>query len=304
MRNGNGSSMKEKFRHITAKILLATAFIAAVVLFSPRIFSRPSASIVRLNNRTSSLTAKATAITQKSPLRHLGNNAYTVGEQLTFDISYGFITAGQAVMSIPGYKYVNGRKTYETRVEANSAPTFDWVFKVRDRYLTFMDVDGIFPWRFEQHVREGNYSKDYSAFFDPEEQTAETSDGNTYNTPPYVHDIVSAFYYVRTLDLTRSHKGDVIHLQNFFDGKTHPLDVRILGHQQVETDAGTFECSVIEPMVVQGGLFKNEGSIKIWMTDDDNHMPVKMSSKILIGEIEAKLVKYDGVRNPLRSKTE
>ncbi len=151
------------------------------------------------------------------------------------------------------------------------------------------------------YARE-NIPRDYDANFDPEAQTAETSDGKEYSTPEYVHDIVSAFYYVRTLDLTHSHKGDVIHLVNFYDGKTHPLDVRVLGHQQVETEVGTFECSVIEPMVVEGGLFKNEGSIKIWLTDDDNHMPVKMASKAIIGEIEAKLIKYEGVRGPLTSK--
>ncbi|MDP4199058.1 MAG: DUF3108 domain-containing protein [Bacteroidota bacterium] len=232
------------------------------------------------------------------------NNAFTVGERLSFDISYGFITAGHAVMSIPAYRYVNGRKTYETRIEASSTSGFDWVFKVRDRYETFMDVDGIFPWRFEQHVREGNYSKDYDAFFDPVSETAETSDGNHYKIPKYVHDIVSAFYYVRTLDLTHSRRGDVIHLQNFYDGQTHPLDVRILGHQKVETDAGTFECAVVEPMVVQGGLFKSEGSIKIWLTDDDNHLPVKMTSKVIIGEITATLTKYEGARGPVTAKTE
>ena len=237
-----------------------------------------------------------------SELRQMTNNAFTVGEKLTFDISFGPITAGQAIMSIPDYRYVNGRKTFETRVEAASASGFDWFFKVRDRYETYMDVEGIFPWRFEQHVREGTYSRDYNAFFDPETKTAETSDGQKFDTPQYVHDIVSAFYYVRTLDMTHSRKGDVIRMENFFDGKTHPLDVRVLGHQQVETDAGTFECSVIEPMVVEGGLFKSEGSIKIWLTDDENHLPVKMSSKILIGEIEAKLTKYEGVRGPLTAK--
>ncbi|HEX5316810.1 MAG TPA: DUF3108 domain-containing protein, partial [Candidatus Kapabacteria bacterium] len=124
--------------------------------------------------------------------RHLTNNAYEIGERLTFDIDYGYITAGQAVMSIPGYQYVNGRPTLDTRVEAFSAPTFDWIFRVRDRYETFMDVDGLFPWRFEQHVREGHYSKDYEASFDPENSTARTSDGHNYNTPQYVNDIVSA----------------------------------------------------------------------------------------------------------------
>ena len=241
-------------------------------------------------------------VADQTSFRSLTNNAFEVGERLTFEINYGYITAGEAVMSIPGYRYINGRPTLNIRVEALSSPTFDWVFRVRDRYETFLDYDGLFPWRFEQHVREGSYSKDFQADFNPQNQTATTSDGHRYTTPQYVHDIVSAFYYIRTLDLTHAHRGDVIHLQNFFDGETHPLDVRVLGHQQVKTDAGTFECSVIQPMVVKGGLFKSEGSIRIWLTDDNNHMPVKMSSQILIGSIEAKLVKYEGVRSPLTAK--
>ena len=237
-----------------------------------------------------------------SGLRQLTNDAFEVGERLTFNIDYGFITAGQATMSIPDYKYIGDHATQEIRIEARSGSTFDWVFKVRDRYETFLDYQGLFPWRFEQHVREGSYSKDYAADFDPIALKASTSDGHTFATPQYVQDIVSAFYYIRTLDLTRAHRGDVIHLQNFFDGQTHPLDVRILGHQRIEVPVGTFECCVLEPMVVAGGLFKNEGSIHIWVTDDEDHIPVQMSSKILIGSIDAKLVKYEGIRSPLTSK--
>ncbi len=271
--------------------LIIALFVTATGIFWPRSYDGTIAAQTPSTGRSDPFT-----------FRHLPNNAFAVGERLTFDIDWEGVTGGQAVMSIPDIRYVNGRKAMETRVEATSGSALDLFFRVRDRYETFMDADGIFPWRFEQHVREGSYSKDYDANFDPEAQTAETSDGHEFKTPSYVHDIVSAFYYVRTQDLTHSRKGDVIHLQNFFNGKTNPLDVRVLGHQQVETDVGTFECSVIEPMVVQGGLFKSEGSIKIWLTDDDNHMPVKMSSKILIGEIEAKLVKYEGVHGPLSSK--
>jgi hypothetical protein len=237
-----------------------------------------------------------------SAYREIPNNAFSVGEKLTFDISYGIVHAGEAIMTIPDIKYLNGRKAYETLVLANSYSSFDWIFKVRDRYATYLDVDGIFPWRFEQHVREGSYSHDYDAFFDPIAKTAETSDGNKYSTPQYVHDIVSAFYYLRTCDLQRYHKGDQIQLVNFFDGKTNPLTVLVLGHQRISVDAGTFNCVVVEPEVVQGGLFKNEGSIRIWMTDDANHMPVRMSSKILIGSIDASLTKYEGVRGALTAR--
>ncbi len=240
----------------------------------------------------------------KETTRSLPNTAFDVGERLVFDINYGFVTAGQAVMVIPGYKYVGGRKSYEINTYAVSTEAFDNIFKVRDKYSSFVDVDGIFPHRFEQHVREGKYSRDYQAFFDQDDLTAETDDGTKYKIPQYVHDILSAFYYVRTLDLTQYHKGDKISLQNFYDGKTHPLDVMVLGRQRVEVEAGTFDCIVVEPMVVEGGLFKNEGSIKVWLSNDGNKMPVKVSTKVIVGSIDISLTKYQGLKNPVTAKVD
>jgi hypothetical protein len=236
--------------------------------------------------------------------RTIPNTAFDVGERLVFDINYGFVTAGQAVMVIPGYKYVNGHKAYEINTYAVSSPTFDNVFKVRDKYSTFVDVDGIYPHRFEQHVHEGHFNKDYEAFFDQDELTAETGDGTKYKIPKYVHDILSAFYYVRTLDLTQYHKGQKVSLQNFYDGNTHPLDINILGRQQIEVEAGTFDCIVVEPMVVDGGLFKNEGSIRVWLTNDANKIPVKVETKVVVGAIDILLTKYSGLKNPVTSKIE
>jgi hypothetical protein len=238
----------------------------------------------------------------KDPSRVIPNAAFDVGERLVFDINYGFVTAGHAVMVIPGYKYVGGKKSYEINTYAVSTDEFDNVFKVRDKYSSFVDVDGIYPHRFEQHVREGHYSKDYQAFFDNDELTAEVDDGTKYKIPQYVHDILSAFYYVRTLDLTQYHKGDKVTLQNFYDGKVHPLDVMILGRQTIEVDAGKFDCIVIEPLVVEGGLFKNEGSIRVWLTNDANKMPVKVSTKVVVGAIDVSLTKFSGLKNPVTSQ--
>ena len=249
-----------------------------------------------------SATKLNSARPKTTAFRSQPNTAFDVGERLVFDISYGFVTAGQAVMVIPGYKYINGRKAFEINTYAVSTEAFDNIFKVRDKYSSFVDVDGIFPHRFEQHVREGKYNRDYEAFFDQDELTAETGDGEKYKIPRYVNDILSAFYYVRTLDLSKYHKGDKISLQNFYDGKTHPLDVMILGRQRIEVDAGTFDCVVVEPMVVEGGLFKNEGSIRIWLTNDANKMPVKVSTKVVIGSIDVSLTKYQGLKNPVTAK--
>jgi hypothetical protein len=172
---------------------------------------------------------------------------------------------------------------------------------VRDRYETYIDVDGIFPWRFEQHIREGGYVRDFSAFFDQRKGKAKTSKGE-YEIPPFVHDIVSAFYYTRTLDFSETKIGDRIHLQNFYKDKVYNLDVKFRGRETIEVPAGKFDCIIVEPLVKEGGLFKHDGDIIIWLTDDDLKMPVKVRTKIVIGHVEAMLSQYEGLAGELKAK--
>jgi hypothetical protein len=231
----------------------------------------------------------------------VSQTAFGVGERLVFDVGYGFITAGEAVMSIPGYEMVANRQCYKVMFTVNSTPTFTFFFGVQDRYETYLDVTGIFPLRFEQHIKEGSYRRDFSASFDHDNGIARTTEGD-YPIPPYVHDIMSAFYYARTLDYSGKHAGDRVRLQNFYKDKTFPLDVKFLGRQTITVDAGTFNCIIIEPMVMEGGLFKSEGRILVWLSDDDRKIPVKVSTKVLIGSIDAELREFSGLRGELKAK--
>ncbi len=233
--------------------------------------------------------------------RKIENKAFKVREKLTFDVKYGFVTAGVATFEIPKIKKISGRDVYQVVFQVSSVPSFDWFFKVRDRYETYLDAEGMFPWRFEQHIREGKYSRDFSAFFDQRKGKAKTSEGE-YDIPKNVNDIVSAFYYVRTLDLSGLKKGQKIHLENFYKNKVYPLDVVYHGKEKVDVGAGTFECILVEPLVQEGGLFKSEGSILIWLSNDDLRLPVKVKTKVIIGSIDAELTKYEGLAGKLSSK--
>lgn len=239
---------------------------------------------------------------QSGALRYIPNTAFGYGETLTYDVNYKFVTAGRAVMKIADKPAtVSGRPTYAVSFDVKTTSAFDKVFKVRDQYKTFIDVDGIFPWRFEQQVREGKYSRDFAANIDQKAHVARTTEG-AFNVSPYVHDILSAFYYTRTVDIGKMKKGQSFLLKNFYGKKAHDLRVRILGKERVSVEAGTFDCVIVEPLVVEGGLFKNEGRIVIYMTDDDRRIPVKVSTKVLIGSIDSELVSYSGTRGPIASK--
>jgi len=237
----------------------------------------------------------------KSNLRYIKNDAFGYGEKLEYKIGYKFINAGTGSFIIgkdPITRY--GRKAYDINFEVKSLASLEWIFKVRDRYSTILDVASIIPWEFEQHIREGNFRRDFKAKFDQIENKA-FADNKTYNIPENTHDIVSAFYYVRTLNLKSMKKDSVIMLKNFFKDSTYNLGVKILGRETVKVEAGTFKTVVIQPLVQEGGLFKSDGKIVIWLTDDERKIPVKVGTKIAIGFVGAELTNYSGLRGPVEA---
>jgi hypothetical protein len=250
---------------------------------------------------TAIFTLFSTSNFSQDDFRKIENKAFKEGEKLTFDIKYGFVTAGIAVMQVQKIKRISGRNAFYITFEVNSVPSFDWIYKVRDRYETYLDVEGLFPWRFEQHIREGSFSRDFSAFFDHRKGIAKTSKGQ-FDVPLYVNDILSAFYIARTFNYSEMKVDDIIPMKNFYKDKVYDLNVKYLGKERITVDAGTFDCIVVEPLVQEGGLFKSEGSIVIWLTDDDLKIPVKVKTKVVVGSIDAELTKYEGLAGKLVSK--
>ena len=236
-------------------------------------------------------------------LRTIENKAFSSGEYLKFDVKYGFVTAGDAWMTITDTTIPNGRLCHRVNFAVDSKPFFNWIYKVVDRYSTFLDAKGMFPWRFEQHISEGNFRRDFTADFDQVKHMANTSEKN-YRIPAYVHDIMSAFYFARTIDFKGFRPGQKIHLQNFYKDSTYELDVKFKGRQQIEVPAGKFNCIIVEPLAREGGLFKSDRQVYLWLTDDERRMPMKVSTKIVIGSIDSELIEYRGLNGPLTAKVQ
>ncbi len=234
-------------------------------------------------------------------LRTVRQTAFTTGERLVFDVGFSFITAGEAVFQVFPTDSILGRECYRVSFTVKSVPSFSWIYKVEDRYETVLDAKGMFPWKFTQHVREGSYSRDFTAEFDQLRGIARAGDKN-YPVPPYVHDVVSAFFFVRTMDFSKSRVGEKYMLYNFFKDSTYQLAIKFLGRQQISVDAGVFNTVIVEPLIQEGGLFKSNGRVLIWLTDDERKIPVKVSTKVVVGSIDAELREFQGVVTPITAK--
>ena len=157
------------------------------------------------------------------------------------------------------------------------------------RVESVWSVTARLPLRFEKHIREGKYVKDSGMRFDHSLRRATYTNGKDFPFPEGSQDVLSAFYFVRSQALT---PGAVLVVPNHTDGKNYPVEVRVLRRETVTVPAGTFACVVVEPLLKSAGLFKQEGSLTIWLTDDARRMPVLMKSKVAVGSIAAELESF------------
>ncbi len=221
---------------------------------------------------------------------------FHAGERLEFNVYFEFILGGHASMAIEEVVDFNGKSAYHFVSKARSTKTVDFFYKVRDRVESWWDIDGKFSRRFSKRLREGRHKYDRQVNYFPEDSLAIAVDRKKDNVPDTlsiqssVQDILSAFYKTRTYDLN---PGEVIGILTEDDGKIYELQVHVLRKEQVEVKAGTFDCVVVEPRLKTSGLFRKEGQMEIWLTDDEIKMPVLMKSRLYFGRVWAKLQNFD-----------
>ena len=226
--------------------------------------------------------------------RHIENRAFGIGEKLYFSVNYGPINAGHTVMSIHEIKEINGARCYSISSVVESNKFFSRFYKVRDVVRTYIDVEGLFPWRYEKHLREGKYVFDYEVDFDQKIRLAysnfpNSSDRDTAQVPEFIQDALSALYYVRTQPLE---VGISLLIPVHDNGKIYDLEVKVYRKEKVKVGAGRFSCFVIEPLLKSIGIFKKKGRLTIWISDDGRGLPVLMKSKVIIGSITAELEEF------------
>lgn len=240
------------------------------------------------------------------------NKAFEIGERLCFKIRYGFVKAGSAEMKVLPLKEMNQRQVYHIQTTAKSVAAFSWIYKVNDVINSFVDYQSFYPVRFEKKLREGSYKADVLVDYFHEDSLAKVEyiryesnmkikkrNMRDVEIPPFAQDILSSFYSVRNKDIQ---VGKSIYITNHEKYKVYNLEVKVHKREVIEVEAGKFRCLLIEPILKEEGVFKQKGSLRIWLTDDERKIPVQMKSKVLVGHITAELTKIKGVTKEIKAR--
>jgi len=216
------------------------------------------------------------------------NWAFGSAETLSYTIGWESIVAGRGTMVVGEAIDTAGRTCFPINSLVESTPFFSTFYRVADTITTLIDARELFPLRYDKRVHEGKYQHRTHVTFIPELGIAHT-DKDTLAVPPYVQDDLSLLYFVRTLDLA---PGKDIEVDIYGGKKLYRLTVKIVKRERIKVRAGVFSTIVVEPLLQAAGLFKSEGRVRVWLTDDRLHLPVLMKSKVVVGSIVAELEDY------------
>lgn len=236
-------------------------------------------------------------------IKKLNNTAFTYGEKLSYKVYYGIINGGTADFEVAQKPVkINNRNTYHIKVFGKSTGLVDVMFKVKDQFESYMDEEALIPWKATKNVREGGYRGLDLVLFDHENGIANSNQKGKIEIAERTQDVASAIYYARSTDMTNAKPGDVFPVNFYLDGKNYALRFKFEGRETIKTDLGTFKTLKVKPQLLEGRVFKDTDALTLWVTDDENKVPVRAESAIFVGAIKMDLSGYSGLRNAMAAK--
>jgi hypothetical protein len=244
---------------------------------------------------------------QSKEICNQSNTSFNTGEKITYTIFYNviglYVNAGEAQFTVRPTKW-EGEAAFAFTATGNSNRRYDWIFKVRDKYESTVDSKTLLPYFFSRSINEGSFHQNQTIAFNQKSNEVTTHKGESFKAADCTFDVVSAVYAVRNLDFSNLHVNEKVYLNFFLDNELFPSYFKYLGKEIIQTRFGKFKAIKIAPLLVKGSMFEGGELMTIWVTDDENHIPIRIQTPIIIGSIKVDMKSYQGLRHPLSALIE
>jgi len=233
------------------------------------------------------------------------NDAFDVGEWFKFRIHYGLVNAGYATMEVREAT-VNSKKVFHVVGRGYTSGMSRIFFKVDDLYESYIDKVTGNPYQYVRNINEGGYTKNQQGFFNQSENTILVKDykhktEKTLAIAKNTQDILSSFYYLRNYpNIDKIKAGEFVAIDMFFDDETTKFRLKFIGRENIRTKFGAIQTMIFRPLVQSGRVFKEEESLTVWISDDENRIPIRIKASLAVGSIKADLEAFKGLKYPFK----
>ena len=242
------------------------------------------------------------------------NKSTSNGEKLKWVLSYNVTSlwtdVGEANIEVKELD-ISGKPVLHISGSASSYPSYDIFFKVRDSYQTWVDPTSLKPMVFLRDVNEGGYTKKEKYVFHRSKQFAQVTFQKNQNPAESlqipitdgVYDAVSILYIARNLNYKMYPLHTKFQQNILIDKSNIKVSIEYLGKEKLNTIAlGSYNCIKIRVYMIKEKQEKEAAYSDLWLSDDDNRIPLYMHTPLKIGSIQAKILEMSGLKNPINSK--
>ncbi|MBL7804918.1 MAG: DUF3108 domain-containing protein [Saprospiraceae bacterium] len=240
------------------------------------------------------------------------NNTFQNGEVLTYKIYYNlnfvWVPAGEVTFKVwdegAQYHYQAIGKTYES---------YEWFFTVKDRYDSWVDKNTLLPNYSEREVNEGDYhifekiafnqsGRKMTVWRSPKRGEAEKK--TEHGVTDCVHDVLSSLYNLRTIDFASQAPGTAVPFRIFMDQEEFPLKMRYMGKDARKKvyGMGRYNTLKFQPDVIAGNTFDEDTKMTVWVSDDQNRIPLLIESPVSVGSVKMVIKEYRGLKYDFTAK--
>ncbi|MEP0213250.1 MAG: DUF3108 domain-containing protein [Cellulophaga sp.] len=234
------------------------------------------------------------------------HSSFKAGEWLRFRIHYGIFNASYATLQIKNDK-VNGIPVYHVIGKGRTTGLARVFFKVDDTYESYFDKNHGKPYKFVRKVSEGSYTLNLDIDFDHKKKKAVLNDHKKnrkldFKIEDNIQDLISAFYYVRNnYNADELVKNETITLNLLYDDDgIFKFKLKYLGKETLKTKYGKVECHKFRPYVESGRVFKEQESLSLWVSNDENKIPIRIKADLAVGSLKADLDGYAGLKHQFK----
>lgn len=242
-------------------------------------------------------------------------SGFKVGERFSYRVSWIGIPVAYLRSWVVGEIQLYGRPVYHIVVSVKTARWLDLIFKVRDRFDTFIDTEALIPLRSERIAREGGYYADEVMTYDhglgrARYHSRRNGSVKHYTVPRGILDAVGAFYWFRRVPRVRV--GKRIPIMVMYDEKNWPLAVDVERQEELSLpDIGKVEALRLKPVFRKRKIERDterlvkQSRVRVWISHDEDRIPLKLMSKVpFFGSVDAKLDKREHVLPPAAGITD
>ena len=229
--------------------------------------------------------------------------AFKADEWFKFRIHYGIFNASYATLELTEATW-DGQPAFYAKGIGRTTGLARLFFKVDDYYSSYFTKEDNRPLHFNRNINEGGYKKHLTIDFDHEKKQAKVIDfkkeiTGTYSTEADIQDLISFIYYLRKhLDVNAIKKDEFVVVNLFFDAENYAFKFKFIGRETIKTKFGKVKTLKFRPYVQSGRVFRSSESITLWVSSDENKIPLRLQADLSVGSIVADLDAFKGLKNP------